>query len=100
MATPSRISGPVSAAFVGIPMAILAFVPAPTPAGFIAAQFGLGAFECLVVHHVEAIQTDFVDGGLLHLGDLLPRLLDFRAEVFQLLAGLAREQCADRKSDW
>src|ERR1035437_3403406 len=94
MATPSCISGPVSAAFVGIQMALLVFLPAATPAGFIAAQFRLGAFERLVVHHVEAGQTDVVDGGLLHLGNLLVRLLDFGAEVFQLRARLAREECA------
>src|ERR1035438_2208947 len=72
-------------------MALLVLFPTATPAGFVAAQFGLGAFEWFGVHHVEAIQAYFVDGGLLHLGNLLPRGFDFRPEVLQLLARLARE---------
>src|ERR1017187_3650669 len=97
MAKPSCISGTVLAAFVGVQVALLVLLPAATPAGFVAAQFGLGAFECFVLYHVEAICADFVDGGLLclHPSDLLPRGFYFRAEVFQLLARLARELRAE-----
>src|ERR1019366_1522862 len=91
MATPSCISDSELAASVGVQVALLVLLPAATPAGFIAAQFGLGALDCFVLHHVESVQTDFVDGGLLHLSNLLPRGFDFGTEVLQLLTRLARE---------
>src|ERR1039457_5975929 len=97
MATPSCISGTVLAAFVGVQVALLVLLPAATPAGFVAAQFGLGAFECFVLYHVEAICADFVDGGLLclHPSDLLPRVVYVRAELVQLLALRALEWRAE-----
>src|SRR5450631_2579356 len=83
----------ISAAFVRVQMALLVLFPTATPAGFIAAQFRRGAFEGLVLHHVETVRADFVDRGLLwlHPGHLLPRGFDFRTEVLQFLARLARE---------
>src|ERR1035438_7914838 len=81
-------------AFVRVQMALLVLLPAAAPAGFIAAQFRLGAFEGLVVHQVEALQAHIVDGGLLRLGDLLARLFDFAAQALQLLARRGREQGA------
>src|ERR1039458_5471889 len=95
----TRSSYLVLTAFVGIQMALLVLFPAATPAGFIAAELGLGALEWLVVHHVEAIQTDFVDGGFLGFGDLPARLFDFGAEVLELLARLPREQRAVARFD-
>src|ERR1017187_9204807 len=44
-------------AFVRVQMALLVLLPAAAPAGFIAAQFRLGAFEGLVVPQVEALQA-------------------------------------------
>ena len=60
-------------------MALLIFLPAAAPAGFIAAQFGFSAFERLVVHHIETVHTDFVDRGLFRLSDSLARFLDYVA---------------------
>jgi len=75
-------------------VAVLVTFPAAAPAGFIAARFGLGTVERLVVHHFEAIQADIVDGCLLRFGHLLPRPFDFGTQALQFLTRRAREQGA------